>query len=267
MLLVGSMLYEAIETADEAIAVYDSADRLAGFNRRYREWRSAIGGDVRLGVPWSDLVKESIRCGTITEARGRESEWLEQRCKVRGAYSMVRKLADGRAFKVSERRMASGGIVVTWSEITELLKAQEAHKKESLGDEEGLGKLVDVARDLNSALTAVVENLELLTDSLAVANKRSSRFLEDAWVAARRGMTVARRISESRPREAQTTLTTTELHEAAADFRRQAEAARRLAKSFKEAQDLERLFTYVEELEREAILLETLAENRSDSPQ
>ena len=75
-------------------------------------------------------------------------------------------------------------------------------------------------------------------------------------------MGVARRLYESRPHDEHTILTTTELKKEAAAFRRQTEQGRRLAKSFKDDQDLERLLAYVEELESEAIHLEKLAEDR-----
>lgn len=110
-----SMAHEAI---DDAIAVYDARDRLVALNDRYVRLRSAIGGDVELGVSWDDLVTASVRAGTIREAVGREQEWLAYRRAARGAYSIIRQIPDGTMYYVTERRMRDGGIVCVWSDVT-----------------------------------------------------------------------------------------------------------------------------------------------------
>jgi hypothetical protein len=120
------LLQDAIEVMDDALGIYDAADRLVIFNSRYRQLRSAIGGDVRVGAPWLGLVKESVRRGAIPEARDREQQWLEARYRTRGSYSVIRRLSDGRAFRVNERKLMGGGIAVIWTDVTNLLEAQEA---------------------------------------------------------------------------------------------------------------------------------------------
>ena len=42
-----SILADALETIDEAIAIYDPDDRLIAFNHKYEMLRSAIGGKIR----------------------------------------------------------------------------------------------------------------------------------------------------------------------------------------------------------------------------
>jgi signal transduction histidine kinase len=187
-----------LENLDEAVAIYDSRDRLSAFNHRYQEWRGAIGGDVRIGVPWLNLVTESVRCGAIPEARGREQQWLEQRRKVRGYYSIVRKTRDGRSFKVSERRTPTGGIAVIWTDISELIGALESRVREIEGDQGRLltlGKRVaEVAHDFNNALQGVVASLDILSKTMAGGNERSLRLLSNATLSARHGMAIAERL-------------------------------------------------------------------------
>jgi hypothetical protein len=115
-------LAAALESIDEAFGVYDKKDRLIAYNDRYARLRASIGGNVILGVAWDDLVTASLSAGTISEALGREAEWLEQRRRARGAYSIVRHLPDGTAFQVNERRMVNGGIAVVWTDVTRLLR-------------------------------------------------------------------------------------------------------------------------------------------------
>jgi PAS fold len=118
-------LSAALESVGIAIGIYDAADRLTIFNGRYAKLRSAIGGDVELGVRWNDLVTASVRSGSIPEARGSEDEWLEWRRRARGAYSIVRKLSDGTSHVVNERRMPDGGIAVVWTDISSLKSERE----------------------------------------------------------------------------------------------------------------------------------------------
>ena len=147
--LNGDTIALALETIDEAVGIYDAEDQLAGFNGRYANVRSAIGGDVTLGVRWDDLVTASVRSGSIPEAVGREEEWLEQRRRARGAYSIVRKLPDGTSYQVNERRMPNGGIAVVWTDISGHMQAGTAECR-ALGD-----VLATIAHELSESLTAI----------------------------------------------------------------------------------------------------------------
>jgi signal transduction histidine kinase len=191
-------LVAALDTIEEAIAIYDPEDRLVAFNGHYVAWREAIGGDVTLGVRWNDLVEASVACGAIPEAIGREAEWLEHRRRARGSYSIVRELADGRAFKVNERRMADGGIAVVWTEISELVKAERERSQALVSDEQHLqtmGHLTAyVAHDFNNLLTAVIGNLALLREHLPAENARAVRLFDNAQRGAERGAALVERL-------------------------------------------------------------------------
>jgi two-component sensor histidine kinase len=123
------MLAEILSTIDEAVGVYDADDRLVAYNTRYAEVRHAIGGEVEPGVSWIDLVRASIIAGKIPEAIGREEEWLAARASMRGSYSIVRRVPDGRWFQVNERRLPNGGIAVVWTDISRLYGEMELHKQ------------------------------------------------------------------------------------------------------------------------------------------
>lgn len=67
--------------------------------------------------------------GKIPEAVGREEEWLAARKQMRGSYSIVRQVPDGRWFQVNERRMPNGGIAVVWTDISRLHSEMELHQQ------------------------------------------------------------------------------------------------------------------------------------------
>lgn len=116
-------------TTDEAIGVYDSNDCLVAFNASYANVREAIGGTVAHGVSWDDLVTASVAAGKIPEALGREQEWLEQRKKMRGSYSVIRQIPDGRWFQVNERKIPNGGVAVVWTDISRLYEEMDRHRQ------------------------------------------------------------------------------------------------------------------------------------------
>lgn len=163
--LNADILASALETIDEAVGIYDPQDRLIGFNRHYAEVRSAIGGSVALGVAWEDLVAASVAAGRIPEAVGREAEWLAYRRRVRGEYSVLRQLPDGRFYQVNERRMRNGGIAVLWTEVTRLKQAQEtmlhAQKLNTIGQLAG-----GIAHQFNNLLTVVIGQIDRLAPRL-----------------------------------------------------------------------------------------------------
>ncbi len=116
------ILAAALESMDAGIGVYDAGDRLVAYNSSYARLCSAMAGEIALGDQWGDLLLASIRAGAIPEAVGREDEWLEHRRQLRGAYSVIHQLPDGRSFQVNERRMPNGGIAVVWTNVTSLVQ-------------------------------------------------------------------------------------------------------------------------------------------------
>jgi PAS fold len=116
-LIEPEFLIEGLQAVGLAFGIYDRRDRLVAFNNHYATLRSAIGGDVILGVPWIDLVTASIQAGTIPEALGREKAWLEGRRLARGAYTIIRRTPDSKFFQINERRMLNGAVAVIWTEI------------------------------------------------------------------------------------------------------------------------------------------------------
>src|SRR5581483_5351391 len=166
------MLTMALETIDEAVGIYDADDRLVAFNRHYAEVRSAIGGHVALGSRWEDLVLASVRAGRIPEAIGREEQWLEERRTLRGAYSIIRELPDGRSYQVNERRMPNGGVAVVWADITRLVAAEQHLEAEQRRTFEQLlqmsrlsitGQIASMlVHEMNQPLTAIANYLSAL---------------------------------------------------------------------------------------------------------
>lgn len=188
----------ALATIEEAIGIYDADDRLVGCNQRYVEWRSAIGGTPAPGTSWDDLVRASVGSGSIPEAIGREDAWLEQRRRLRGAYSVIRKLNDGRAFKVNERRMTDGGIAVVWTNVSDLIGAQADRQAATPAHDHrfaAVGRVVGgIMHDFNNTNAATIAGIQLLRRRLPKDNAEVSHLLESTLRSAETGAALANRL-------------------------------------------------------------------------
>lgn len=120
------LLGPAIRAMHEGVGVFDHNDLLVAYNARYAFVQRSLGNCVGLGMTWHDLVETGLRQGKILEALDHEDAWLEQRRRSRGDYSAIRRTSDGRAYLVNERRIADGGFVAVWTDVTELFPDEPA---------------------------------------------------------------------------------------------------------------------------------------------
>jgi PAS domain S-box-containing protein len=120
-------LHAAMDVMPEGLAFYDADDRAVIWNARYQELNTEGGGFIDTGATFRELLQIGLREGHYLEAIGCEDEWLEQRMALHTAERSTHEqpLADGRWFRVEERRTADGGILSVCEDITEI-KRREA---------------------------------------------------------------------------------------------------------------------------------------------
>lgn len=118
----------AIESLQEGFALYDSDNRLSVYNDEFVRLHSGIQDIIRPGMPFEELIKESVKRGKIADAIGREEEFIRDRiAQHRNPSDMVlRELTDGTWYIINEARTPEGGIAVTQTDITELKDAEKA---------------------------------------------------------------------------------------------------------------------------------------------
>ena len=162
--------------------------------------RHAIGGEVEHGVPWIDLARTSVFAGKIPEAIGREEEWLAERKNMRGSYSIVRQVPDGRWFQVNERRIPSGGVAVVWTDISRLYNEMELHKQ--------------TATELRQLKALLEQRVEERTSELQKALSQRDLLLREVYHRVKNNLQIVdslidmerRRLSDQRSRDAMTNL-------------------------------------------------------------
>lgn len=144
-----TLLGPAVHAMEEGVGIFDPDDLLVACNARYVLVQQSFGANVRLGMSWEDLVASGLHQRKIPEAQGHEDTWLVQRRQLHGFYSAIVHGPDGHVYKVNERRMAGGGFVSVWTDVTELV----------LGEQTGFALPADSAATLTDRQREIIQLL------------------------------------------------------------------------------------------------------------
>src|SRR5260370_434829 len=109
------------------------------------------------GTSFETIVRTAVDRGLIEEADGRSDAWVRERLERHqgpGA-THVQHRSDGRWIRVSERKTASGGVVATYTDITEL-KQHEAELADLVGK---LQIARDAANEANRTKSSFLANM------------------------------------------------------------------------------------------------------------
>ena len=121
-------LREAMDVMPEGLAFYDADDRAVIWNARYAELNHEGGSRIAEGATFRALLQIGLAVGHYPDAVGREDEWLEARMALHRSdrATFEQKLADGRWFRIEERRTADGGTLSVIEDITVLKQREES---------------------------------------------------------------------------------------------------------------------------------------------
>jgi adenylate cyclase len=120
-------LSEAIESISEAFSLYDSEDRLAACNSKYRALVFPGAGDEIIGLLFETLIRRAVERCDVVDAQGRIEEWVEERLARHRdpSAAFLQRRRDGRWVIVSGRKTDDGGTVAVYSDVTELKQREE----------------------------------------------------------------------------------------------------------------------------------------------
>jgi signal transduction histidine kinase len=181
-------LLQAIECINQAFGLFDSEERLALCNQRYREVYRRNGTDptsamAEVGMSLRDLLELRVENGLNVVPSGQSVEsYIEERR--RGILKAARHMwqtADGRWFDIVLQPMPDGGLVTLWNDITALKRGEEErhqlevqlHHSQRL---EALGTLAGgIAHDLNNALVPVLALTKLVAKALPAGSREGAR--------------------------------------------------------------------------------------------
>ena len=121
------MLQQALDFARQGITVLDRDMRLICWNREFRDIFDLPGGKLRVGVGFEDIVRHNAERGFYGPGDARQI--LDARFKALidvGEPSRLRLRHSGEVIEIRSARMPDGGLVTTYTDITESVEAEEA---------------------------------------------------------------------------------------------------------------------------------------------
>lgn len=124
-----SQLTDAIETISEGFSLYGPDDKLLVYNSRYLELLYPGADDeIELGMSFEAVVRKTVECGYIDGIEGKEEEWITERLErhrnPEGPH--LQRRPGGRVIQINERRTENGSVVATYTDLTELMRAEQA---------------------------------------------------------------------------------------------------------------------------------------------
>ncbi len=164
-------LRTAIESLDDAFALYDAEDRLVMCNERYKHYYPLSRDKMVPGARFEDILRAGVERGEYSGTAGRVEEWIAERLEQhrRANSTIEQQHGDGRWLKISERRTPEGGTVGVRVDITELKDVQARAEAASRAKGEFLATM---SHEIRTPINGVLGIAELLLESELNAEQR-----------------------------------------------------------------------------------------------
>ncbi|MBL4690946.1 MAG: PAS-domain containing protein, partial [Rhodospirillales bacterium] len=120
-------LVAAIESLTDIFALYGPDDRLIVCNEEFRRLNADIPEITKPGVLFEDYLRSLVGHGLVSEAIGRETEWILERLEKHrnptGPFELLRQ--DGTWLQVHDQCMADGSTATISTDITQRKRAEQ----------------------------------------------------------------------------------------------------------------------------------------------
>lgn len=124
---VQKQMFDAIESIPAGFILFDKDGRLTLWNSRAPEFLPVDRALIRTGTPFIELLRASAASSTIIQANEDEEAWIADRMRWMSESEMSRetRYTDGRFVQILGRRTSDGGIVLIFTDITEIRRGQQ----------------------------------------------------------------------------------------------------------------------------------------------
>ena len=121
-----ALLETTFESMSQGIVVYDADRKLVAFNRRYLDLWRYPPGFIRLGISYQEVARFRAECGEYGTRDVEEQVSISVAAMRKGdALRAERTLPDGTVLALRRDPLPDGGIVATFTDITERKRAEE----------------------------------------------------------------------------------------------------------------------------------------------
>jgi len=155
------LLRGAIDSIDEAFALFDPQDKLFFCNEKYRKLYALSADLIKPGASFEHIIREGVRRGQYPDALGHEEQWVAERLAAHRAAdtTLVQRLDNGRALRIIERKLADGSIVGFRVDITDLVRATEEAQAANLAKSRFLATM---SHEIRTPMNGILGMAQLL---------------------------------------------------------------------------------------------------------
>lgn len=170
--LAHNRLLDAVEAIEQGFVLFDSDDRLVLYNQKYIDVMNAIGHDPKPGDRFEDFVRNTKKTDFGDQTR---EEWIEgiladrRENPVRTSTALL----NGVWYKTDGSITGEGGIVSTFTDITELKEKEEAVAEMARLSELAHNRLLDGIEALGQGFALFDED-----DRYIMFNSQYSKMIE-----------------------------------------------------------------------------------------
>ncbi len=120
------LLEESIAAMSDGFVIWDTEDRLLTCNEQFKQLYAVSASYMNPGASFRDLMYIGVANGQYPQAAEDPDRFVQETIAwhLRGEGSIERLLPDGRWLLITERRMASGGIVGIRTDISKIKQTQ-----------------------------------------------------------------------------------------------------------------------------------------------
>ncbi len=117
-------LIDAIESISDAFVLFDSARRIVLFNSKFESFWAGTGVKIACGTAIQDIKRLAVEHGVIAEEYAADE----------ADNSIVYRLNNGRWIQMSGRPTLDDGLVILYTDITELKQSETVRRERALAD-------------------------------------------------------------------------------------------------------------------------------------
>lgn len=123
---ISNVLRVTLENMDQGIVMVGADNCVRVHNQRARDLLGLSEAILHEGVPFSSLLQHQIDSGEFLQAEGEPRQWLETACSENITKTYERERPNGTAIEVRSVSLSSGGLVRTFTDITERKRRDSA---------------------------------------------------------------------------------------------------------------------------------------------